>query len=262
MSSVPLKSCLVLAALLLAGCASKPATTQPGATASTNAQYTDSRDPLETINRPLWDFNYDILDAYVLRPATVAYITVVPKPARKGLINVVNNLGEPASMLNGGLQAKPGSAAVSAGRFLVNSTLGIFGLFDVASKIGLAEQQEDFNQTLAVWGVGHGAYLMLPAMGPTTVRGTGGGLVDILYFPLGLLNTPLTLTRALIGALDSREQLMSMESLLEESLDPYAFIKESYYQRQQFKIYDGNPPKQEEPEVDESVFDDLLDDLE
>ena len=113
-----------------------------------------------------------------------------------------------------------------------------------------------------MWGGGDGPYLMVPALGPTTVRGTAGGLVDNLYFPLGLLNTPLTLTRAVINALDGREQLMSMENLLEESLDPYAFIKESYYQRQLFKIYDGNPPKQEEPEVDESVFDDLLDDLE
>ena len=244
---------------LLSGCANKAAV--PSANQPSQAGYTDVRDPLETLNRPLWDFNYDVLDAYVLRPATVAYITVVPKPARKGLINVVNNLGEPASMLNGGLQAKPGSAAVSAGRFLVNSTLGIFGLFDVASKIGLAEQQEDFNQTLAVWGVGHGAYLMLPAMGPTTVRGTAGGIVDNLYFPLGLLTTPLSITRAAISALDARERLMAMENLLEESLDPYAFIKESYFQREEFKIYDGNPPQPPEPEIDEDLLDELFDDL-
>jgi phospholipid-binding lipoprotein MlaA len=253
---------LAAALIILSGCAAKPvAPEQAAASSVSHAAYTDPRDPLETINRPLWDFNYDILDAYLLRPATVGYMTVVPKPARKGLVNVANNLAEPASFLNGMLQAKPSRSAVSAGRFLVNSTLGLFGLFDVATKIGLVEQQEDFSQTLAVWGVGDGPYLMLPALGPTTVRGTTGGLVDNLYFPLGLLNTPLTLTRALIGALDSREQLMSMESLLEESLDPYAFIKESYYQRQEFKIYDGNPPQQEEPEVDESVFDDLLDDL-
>lgn len=253
---------LAAALIVLSGCAAKPvAPEQAVASSVSSAAYTDPRDPLETINRPLWDFNYDILDAYLLRPVTVGYMTVVPKPARKGLVNVANNLSEPASFLNGMLQAKPSRSAVSAGRFLVNSTLGLFGLFDVATKIGLVEQQEDFSQTLAVWGVGDGPYLMLPALGPTTVRGTTGGLVDNLYFPLGLLNTPLTLTRALIGALDSREQLMSMESLLEESLDPYAFIKESYYQRQQFKIYDGNPPQQEEPEVDESVFDDLLDDL-
>ncbi|WP_445765700.1 MlaA family lipoprotein [Rheinheimera sp.] len=255
---VTLLALLALLALL-SGCANKAAV--PSANQPAQAGYTDVRDPLETLNRPLWDFNYDVLDAYVLRPATVAYITVVPKPARKGLINVVNNLGEPASMLNGGLQAKPGSAAVSAGRFLVNSTLGIFGLFDVASKIGLAEQQEDFNQTLAVWGVGHGAYLMLPAMGPTTVRGTAGGIVDYLYFPLGLLTTPLSITRAVISALDARERLMAMENLLEESLDPYAFIKESYFQREEFKIYDGNPPQPPDPEIDEDLLDELFDDL-
>ncbi|MBU2112892.1 MAG: VacJ family lipoprotein [Gammaproteobacteria bacterium] len=257
-ANVTLLPLLALLALL-SGCANKAVV--PAQNQSAPASYTDVRDPLETLNRPLWDFNYDILDAYVLRPATVAYITVVPKPARKGLINVVNNLGEPASMLNGGLQAKPGSAAVSAGRFLVNSTLGIFGLFDVASKIGLAEQQEDFNQTLAVWGVGHGAYLMLPAMGPTTVRGTAGGIVDNLYFPLGLLTTPLSITRAAISALDARERLMAMENLLEESLDPYAFIKESYFQREEFKIYDGNPPQPPEPEIDEDLLDELFDDL-
>lgn len=249
----------LLPVILLSGCASKPDNGQAG---QQQANYQDNRDPLETINRPLWDFNYDILDKYLLRPATVGYMTVVPKPARKGLVNVANNLNEPASFVNGTLQAKPDRAAISAGRFLVNSTLGLFGLFDVATRIGLVEQDEDFSQTLAVWGVGDGPYLMLPALGPTTVRDTTGGLVDNLYFPLALLNTPLTLTRAAINALDGREQLMSMENLLEESLDPYAFIKESYYQRQLFKIYDGNPPKQEEPEVDESVFDDLLDDLE
>lgn len=257
-TNVTLLPLLALMALL-SGCANKaavPAQNQPA-----QASYTDVRDPLETLNRPLWDFNYDVLDAYVLRPATVAYITVVPKSARKGLVNVVNNLGEPASMLNGGLQAKPGSAAVSAGRFLVNSTLGIFGLFDVATKIGLVEQQEDFNQTLAVWGVGHGAYLMLPAMGPTTVRGTAGGIVDNLYFPLGLLTTPLSITRAAISALDARERLMAMENLLEESLDPYAFIKESYFQREEFKIFDGNPPQPPEPEIDEDLLDELFDDL-
>ncbi|WP_215397936.1 MlaA family lipoprotein [Rheinheimera oceanensis] len=243
--------------LLVTGCASKPDNKQT----QQHNDYRDSRDPLETINRPLWDFNHDILDRYLLRPATVGYMTVVPKPARKGLVNVASNLSEPASFLNGTLQAKPDRAAISAGRFLVNSTLGLFGLFDVATSIGLVAQDEDFSQTLAVWGVGDGPFLMLPALGPTTVRGTAGGLVDNLYFPLGLLNTPLTFTRAAINALDSREQLMSMEKMLEESLDPYAFVKESYYQYQLFKIYDGNPPKQEEPEVDESIFDDLLDDL-
>lgn len=262
--------------LFIAGCAGKPAsqsqpvqsnnaTLQSGydneyveaAEAATPVMpdYTDPRDPLEQINRPLWDFNYDVLDKYLLRPATVGYMTVVPKPARKGLINAVDNLSEPASFINGLLQGKPGRAAVSAGRFLVNSTVGILGLFDVAAKIGLAEVDEDFSQTLAVWGVGDGAFLMIPARGPTTVRGTAGGIVDGLYFPLGLLNTPLTLTRFAIDALDSREQLMNVEQMLEDSLDPYSFVKESYYQRQEFKIYDGNPPQPEEEELDDELLD-------
>lgn len=245
--------------LSLTACASQQATST--ATAAPPAAYADPRDPLETINRPLWDFNYDILDKFLLRPATVAYITVVPKPARKGLVNAADNLAEPASFLNATLQAKPQSAAVSAGRFLVNSTLGLFGLIDVASKIGLVEKNEDFSQTLAVWGVSDGAYLMIPALGPTTIRDTTGRVVDNLYFPLALLNTPISLARAAVGALDAREQLMSMESLLEESLDPYAFIKESYFQRQQFKIYDGNPPQPPEPEINEETFDDILDNL-
>ncbi|HSG51778.1 MAG TPA: VacJ family lipoprotein [Rheinheimera sp.] len=252
----------VCSMLIISGCASKPEPKNNSEATPAGQAYVDERDPLEAINRPIWDFNYDLLDKYVLRPATVGYMTVVPKPAREGLVNAADNLSEPGSFVNGVLQAKPSSAAVSAGRFLVNSTLGLFGLFDVASHIGLAERQEDFGQTLAVWGVGDGAYLMIPAMGPNTVRDATGRVVDNLYFPLALLNTPASIIRSAIGALDAREQAMSMENLLEESLDPYAFVKEAYYQRLEFKIYDGNPPKPAEPEVDEAELDDLLDGLE
>jgi phospholipid-binding lipoprotein MlaA len=247
---------------LVTGCASKTAPDATGdvASSTSKAAYVDERDPLESFNRSMWDFNYDVLDQYLLRPATVGYMTVVPKPARKGLINVSTNLSEPVNFLNGALQAKPNSTAISAARFLVNSTLGLFGLFDVASRIGLAEQDEDFDQTLAVWGVGDGAYLMLPGLGPDTARGVVGRVGDTWYSPLSLLSLPLTVTKFAIQTLDSREQLMSMEQLLDESLDPYAFVKESYFQRLLFKIYDGNPPKPAEPELDEDAFDDLLDD--
>ena len=256
-----IRTLVLFVAIGLTGCASKPEAVAETPSVNNDAAYVDGRDPLESINRPIWDFNYDILDKFVLRPATVGYMTVVPKPARKGLVHAADNLSEPASFVNSVLQAKPSSAAISAGRFLVNSTLGVFGLFDVATHIGLVERQEDFGQTLAVWGVGDGAYLMLPAMGPNTVRDTTGRVVDNLYFPLALLNTPASIVRSAIGALDAREQAMSMENLLEESLDPYAFVKEAYYQRLDFKIYDGNPPKPAEPEVDEAALDDLLDDL-
>lgn len=253
---------MLLSLALLAGCASSEQAKQQAAESNAVPPpvYDDPRDPWERVNRPLWDFNYDVLDAYILRPVTVGYMTVVPKPVRKGLINVVDNLGEPASFLNSILQAKPEKAAVSAGRFLVNSTVGIAGLFDVASKMGMEPADEDFNQTLAVWGVGDGPYLMVPARGPTTIRGTAGGIVDNLYFPLGLLNTPLTLTRAAIMALDGREQLMQVENMLNNSLDPYSFVKEGYFQRQQFKIYDGNPPPPEETLDDDTL--DFLDEIE
>jgi len=240
-----------LSLVLASGCASRSAT-EPQA----QSNYSDPRDPIETVNRNLWDFNYDVLDAYVLRPATVGYITVVPKPARQGLANVVNNLDEPVNVLNALLQAKPKSAAISTGRFLVNSTLGLFGLFDVATRLDLARQDEDFGQTLAVWGVTDGAYLMLPALGPTTVRDTTGRVADNLYFPATWLNTPLTLTKAAINALDARERLMSTEQLLNESVDPYSFVKEAYFQRRLYQVYDGQPPQQQE---DESYLDQYLD---
>lgn len=261
MSAIFVRTLLIAVVLSLTACASSNQAKQQAEQSTVNQGpgYDDPRDPFERVNRSLWDFNYDILDAYILRPATVGYMTVVPKPARKGLINVVDNLGEPASFLNSILQAKPEKAAVSVGRFLVNSTVGVLGIFDVASKIGLENADENFNQTLAVWGVGDGPYLMVPARGPTTVRGTAGGIVDTLYFPLGLLNTPLTLTRAAIMALDGREQLMQVENMLNNSLDPYSFVKESYFQRQLFKVYDGNPPAPEET-LDDDILD-FLDDI-
>lgn len=258
---VKLATMLSVGLIVLNGCASKDLAHQQAHAETEAATKADARDPLESVNRAVWDFNYDVLDAYFLRPVTVGYMTVVPKPARKGLVNMANNLNEPASFINGALQAKPDRAAISAARFLVNSTLGIFGLFDVATRIGLVEQNEDFGQTMAVWGVADGPYLMVPALGPNTGRNLVGDTVDNLYFPMTLLSAPLAIGRVAVQALDGREQLMSMEQLLDDSLDPYAFIKESFYQRMQFKIYDGNPPKPPEPEVDEDAFDDILDGL-
>ncbi len=243
-----IKTTLILSALWLAGCSS---TTAQQAAPVTN----DPKDPLESLNRSVWTFNYDYLDAYVLRPATVGYMTVVPKPARTGLSNMVNNLNEPANFINGLLQGKPTGSAVSAGRFLLNSTVGVAGLFDVATPMGLGVQEEDFGQTLGVWGVGHGPYLMIPARGPSTVRNITGDVVDNLYFPMSVLNTPQTIGKFVIGALSAREQLMAQEKLLNDSLDPYAFVKDAYFQRQDYQQYDGNPPEQS---VDEAALEEFL----
>lgn len=241
---------LALTTLTITGCASKPANNDA---AQHDAQ--DPRDPLESVNRKMWTVNYEYLDPYVLRPATVGYMTVTPKPVRSGLANMVNNLDEPANALNGILQGKGKSTAISTGRFLVNSTIGLLGFFDVATHLELAQQNEDFSQTLGVWGVSYGPFIMIPGMGPTTVRDTAGRVVDNLYFPMTLLNTHITVGKFVIGALDSREQLMAQEKLLNDSLDPYAFVKDAYFQRQEYKLYDGNPPQQE---VDEAALEEFL----
>lgn len=248
--------------LSLAACSSKPQTTATENAAATNATdapqtavYQDERDPFESFNRSMWTFNYDYLDEYLLRPATVGYMTVVPKPARTGLANLVNNLNEPANFINGLLQGKPKHSAISAGRFLVNSTVGLVGLIDVATPMGLDVKEEDFGQTLGVWGVGQGPFLMIPARGPTTARNLTGDLVDNLYFPMSVLNTPQTIAKFTIGALSGREALMAQEKLLNDSLDPYAFVKDAYFQRQEYQLYDGNPPEQE---VDEAALEEFL----
>ena len=242
-----IKTTALLLTLTLAGCASKPVAEDPA--------HTDPRDPIESLNRKTWTLNYEYLDPYLLRPATVGYMTVTPEPVRDGLANMVQNLDEPASFINAVLQGKPKSSAISAGRFLVNSTIGVLGFFDVASHFELPLQNEDFSQTLGVWGVGHGPYLMVPGMGPTTVRDTTGRVVDNLYFPLALLNTPLSIGRFVIGALDAREQLMAQEKLLNDSFDPYSFVRNAYFQRQDFKQYDGNPPQ---AEIDDEALEQFL----
>ena len=256
-----IKLSMAVLLLSLAACSSKPQTTGSDSVASTNtvesgqAAYQDVRDPFESFNRAMWTLNYDYLDEYLLRPVTVGYMTVVPKPARTGLSNMVNNLNEPANFVNGLLQGKPKHSAISAGRFLVNSTVGLVGLIDVATPMGLDVKEEDFGQSLGVWGVGHGPYLMIPARGPITARNLAGDLVDNLYFPMSVLNTPQTIAKFTIGALSARESLMAQEKLLNDSLDPYAFVKDAYFQRQQYQLYDGNPPEQA---VDEAALEEFL----
>lgn len=236
----------ITTSVLVASCATKPAN---------SAAPADPRDPLESLNRGVWTINYDYLDPYLLRPATVGYVAVAPKPLRSGLASMVNNLDEPANMVNAMLQGKPKSSVISASRFLVNSTVGVLGFFDVASQFDIPQQNEDFSQTLGVWGVGHGAYVMLPGMGPTTLRDATGRFVDNLYFPMHLLNTPLTIGKFVIGALDGREQLMAQEQMLHDSLDPYVFVRDVYFQRQEHKQYDGNPPT---AEVDEEALENFI----
>lgn len=250
---------VVVTLLMLGGCASRQATNEQ----VDNQGYSDPRDPIEGFNRVMWDFNYEILDEYLLRPAAVAYVDYVPSPARTGLLNAALNLEEPSNTVNNLLQGKVGGSLTSLGRFALNSTVGILGLFDVASAIGLKRQEEEFGEVLGKYGVGTGAFLMLPALGPTDIRSAVGDIVDTSYFPLDDLTFYVAAFRAGIKALDARAELIEQEANLEQSLDPYAFVKNAYFQNLEFKVLDGKIPEKNEAQIEEEDenFEDFLDDL-
>ncbi|WP_332872810.1 MlaA family lipoprotein [Algibacillus agarilyticus] len=238
-------TCLLTAALML-GC-----TTVPEQQAD---QELSNNDPLESVNRHMWDFNYDILDNYVLRPSAVVYRDYMPTPARKGLYNAANNLDEPSAVINNALQGKFKDAGISLSRFTINSTVGILGLFDIATKLGLEEKHEGFDETLGVYGVETGPYLMLPAYGPSDARSLVGNSVDSLYWPLSGLNPLASVSRVSVKVLEARISLMEQEGLLKDSFDPYTFVREAYFQRLAFKVNDG---KVEPAPVEEESFEDF-----
>ncbi|MGS0535011.1 MlaA family lipoprotein [Pseudoalteromonas sp. SaAl2] len=237
---------LILGLLISAGCAQVP------------DEKVDERDPLQSFNRPMYDFNMDVLDAYILRPAAVGYVAITPTPVRRSLVNFTDNISAPTDVINATLQGKAGNASISVARFLVNSTVGLLGLFDVASSLGLEIIDEDFGQTMGVWGIGDGAYLMLPGMGPSTARNLTGDVVDNFVLPEITLTTPQTVVVFALKAVEARASLIPQESLLNESLDPYIFMKDIYFQRQLYELYDGNPPIEEEPDdFDEDFLESL-----
>ena len=256
-------------ALFLSGCASNNAEQQaqanaPVNSASTSSDYSDPRDPLESVNRVVWDFNWEILDKYLLRPAATTYVTVVPGFARTGLSNAVENLAEPANMLNNLLQGKVGPSFDSFTRFVINSTVGVAGFFDVAGAMGLQRQEEEFGETLGKWGVGSGPFLMMPGLGPTDPRSFSGELVDNLYFPMTLMTGNLNVLRFTIGALEARAQLLGQEGQIENARDPYEQVKNIYFQNLEFRVTDGKnldaqPDEEEAEEFDEfeALFDDV-----
>ena len=196
---------LIIAASFLGGCASNHTQEQAQGT-TTNAAVVDTsdpRDPFEPVNREIWDFNWDVLDAYILRPITVTYVTVMPQPARTGLVNITDNLQEPANFLNNIFQGKVDDGLDSLARFLINTTVGLVGTFDVASKIGIERKREQFGETLAVWGLDTGPFLMLPFLGPSDPRSFTGDYVDGFAFPMSLLEGSVNLARigfSLLGA--------------------------------------------------------------
>lgn len=203
------------------------------------------RDPYESFNRSVWEFNKG-LDNAVLQPVAEGYKAVTPDPVEKGVSNFFSNIGEVSTILNDLLQFKLGKAVKDAGRFLINSTIGIAGLLDPATEMGLEHQPEDFGQTLATWGVGEGYYVMLPLLGPSTTRDSAGRLVDnfVLYNPYDELenDSQTYWGLRLLDIVQTRAGLLSLQEQLESAPDDYKLVRDAYLQRRDFQIHDGNPP--------------------
>lgn len=205
-------------------------------------------DPLEKFNRKSYAFN-DKLDKAIVRPVTVGYRKITNPPVRNSISDFFTNIHMPITIANDLLQARPKQAAEGTGRLLVNLTLGIGGFFDPATRMGIPLDETDFGITLARWGVPEGDFLMLPLLGPTTMR-------DVWRYPVdGYFFDPLSYFERNHGFKDGqyyipqvvyfislRSQLMDAEGFLSSAYDPYAFLRDAYRQRRIYQIYDGNPP--------------------
>ncbi len=205
----------------------------------------NSRDPLEPFNRGVFQVN-DALDKAVLKPVAKGYKAVVPLPLRGGVDSFLNNLRDIPIAFNGLLQGKFRQAASDTGRFVINTSLGILGVFDVATRLGLERHDEDFGQTLGYWGLGSGPYLVLPFLGPSTIRDTSGLIVDYASGPGTYLfsNAPETWTVFGVRVLSQRANLLDAERLLDEAaLDKYTFLRDAYLLRRERLIHGDAGPE-------------------
>ena len=224
---------VLLAVLLLTGCA----TTEP-------IEGEINPDPYEETNRSFYKFN-DALDRHIMTPIAENYVKATPEPVRAGVTNFFDNLEYLNVILHSFLQGKLGQSFSDVTRFVVNSTIGIGGLFDVATQMGLEEHDEDFGQTLATWGVDQGAYLYLPFLGPYTARNTPD--VGSSYFsnPLTYISTIYLFPVTFLNLVNTRANLLEASEFVNEaSIDPYAFTREAYLQQRKYLIHDGNPPSE------------------
>lgn len=211
-------------------------------------------DPLESFNRSMFAFN-EGADKYAIRPIAEGYNFVMPDIASKGVSNFFNNIDDITVFFNQILQFKLADAVETSARFVFNTTIGLLGLIDVATDMDLPKHNEDFGQTLAVWGVPSGPYLVLPILGPSTIRDTGGSVVDWVYLTPAFEDEDFE-TQLAISALkniDIRAGLIKASNIIDDTVpDKYAFIRDAWQQRRAFLIYDGNPPDS----LEEDLFED------
>lgn len=202
-------------------------------------------DPLEPVNRAVYTFN-DAADRWVLQPVASGYVKVVPVEVRATVTRFFGNLFYPTVIVNDALQGKFVQAGRDSGRFLLNTTFGLGGLLDPATRIGLTANREDFGQTFAVWGIGDGWFLMLPFIGPSTNRDLVGRGAGMFTNPLSYAESEFAVPLTALDVVDTRAQLLGTERILAQQFDPYAFVRSAYLQRRRGLIYDGNPPPEED----------------
>ena len=234
----PLRRWITLVAMaawlaLASGCATGP--------------YANPKDPLEPMNRSISNFN-EVLDDNVLKPAAKGYREVTPQLLQTGVRNVFNNLSDIWSTVNNGLQLKGRDTAESLMRSVVNTVFGIYGIFDVATEIGLERHPEDFGQTLGAWGVPNGPYLVLPLFGPSTLRDTAGMPVDTSVDYVRNLDHIATRNSAMaVRIIDKRAGLLDAGNMLNQAaIDKYSFTRDAYLQYRRNQVFDGNPPDEDE----------------
>ena len=232
----------LLLAAIVAGCA-----TPPGDPAE-RAAFEQNNDPLEPLNRQTLDLNL-ILDRILLKPATKVYIAVVPEEGRDALKRALDNMKEPVVVINNVLQGEPGRAGIAAGRFTVNSTLGVGGLLEIAAKWGLEKQTGDFGQTLFVWGLPEGPYLVAPILGPSNPRDLVGMGIDAYSDPFSFLATvkaidEIQIARFVLDGIDQRARIIDvLDDLQKNSLDFYAQLRSLTQQRRAAELRHGAAPE-------------------
>lgn len=221
-------SAFLLASALLSGCAVNG----------------DRRDPIEPLNRGIYQFN-ETVDKALIKPVAQGYNEVLPQPVRTSVSNFFSNLDDVLVIFNDLLQFKLTQAVSDFSRVLWNTTVGVLGLFDVSSSMGLEKHNEDFGQTLGYWGIANGPYLMLPILGPSSLRDTLGRVVDWQVDPLVQhYNVAERNTASVIKMEDMRARLLKTDKVLDEAaIDPYVFLRDAYLQRRRALVYDGNPPR-------------------
>jgi phospholipid-binding lipoprotein MlaA len=230
---------LLMAFTLLTGCAS---INSPKA------------DPFEGLNRATFKVN-ETVDDYLLKPVAKGYQAVTPGFVRSGVSNAFSNIGDVGTSVNNLLQGKPSNAISDVSRFLVNSTLGVLGLFDVATTMGLEKHDEDFGQTLGRWGLDSGPYLVLPLLGPSTVRDAVSKVADSYTgYARYIQHVPTRNSTQALGIINLRADLLNTTSTLDEaSLDKYQFIRDAYLQRRLSQVYDGKVPQAKRDQLEDDM---------